>query len=792
MLARALLCILPVVSACAAAPNQPLTPAQQLELKTLIGQLVDPARAAKTKLEAAELLLSKTYPQAVEAMKAFLADPSNRPAQVAAAQAIASQGRGRREFIAPLMKMLTGEEASVRGPAGRALATYKNHGVTEQLVGIALDRARDRDVRLVTISALQRVLDKAAVDALIRLLDDADEGIRNAATAALAKLTSIRAFGSDARRWKRWWRQNRHKARSEWLADLADSLGRANAALEAENARLRERLGKAMVDLYTTTPADQRQQILLAFLKDPQAEVRWAGVKIVDRRIAANESISKEIRLQVRALLSDPDQRVRQASALLTANLADGDAVAVLLKRLAAEDIALVRQALLTALGQLRDRQALPAVLKEVSARDPDVAAAAAVALARLVAKKPLEGRRHTGAVQALVARYRAIRGTRNGVQLREALLTAMGVLGDKAFMPVLRGALKDSAARVRLAAVNALATLGDGQGAKDLAPLVDDPDRGVRQAAIAALGTLAGARQLPVILKRTDPAVETDPAVRQQAWDVIMAVLAKADADVLATVLAGLRGRKDAAGQRIRIMQMLVASLTAAGSDELPAARRALGEALVKAGRPAEAAPVLAEAYRQLSKAGSPQAAAAWLAWLGALLAADDVSTVKVLAAQTDDAAFAQGLKHLHGRLAALDGQKNWATVILLASAAARDLRDRLGQARLAALQKVQADAQSKLTAADQKRVVELVAQLAATSEARQKEATAKLQAMGDRAVKPLVAQLRKLVAGDKLRGDTEKVILAVLGQIAPKLTGYDPAAAKEEKLKLLRAWEG
>ena len=196
-----------------------LTPGQELELQMFTGQLADATRSAKTKAEAAELLLTRPYPGAAETLRKLLEDASNRPAQIAVAGAIARQGTESKVFIEPLLGMLTGAEATVRASAARALVTYKDATVTERLIAIAVDRKADQAVRLVIIDALQRVLDKQAVDALVRLVGDRDTIIRNAAGDSLAKLTNIRTFGNSPMRWRRWWSRNKDKPASAWLAE---------------------------------------------------------------------------------------------------------------------------------------------------------------------------------------------------------------------------------------------------------------------------------------------------------------------------------------------------------------------------------------------------------------------------------------------------------------------------------------------------------------------------------------------------------------------------------------------
>lgn len=783
-------CGLGALHACGAAYSRPLTPAEEMELRTLTGQLADPARSAKTKLEAASLLLTRPYPQAVESLRGFLAQSTDRSAQIVVAEAVAQYGGEHEEFIEPLMDMLTGKEPSVRAPAARALVTYKNHGITDKLIAITLDAKRDNAVRLVTIESLPRVLDKRAVDALVQLLDAKDAALRDAALSALAKLTNIRAFGKDRQAWKRWWRRNKDKDRSQWLADLAESLGRAKADLEVDNARLQKRLVQAMLDLYAATAAARHDGMLLSFLKDPLGEVRLVGLMLTDRKVSANEDVSDEIRSQIRTMLADADPRVRRSSALLVAALGDGEALAILLERLRAEDDPSARAGVLAALGRLADPKALSAVLAEIPSKYDEVAAAATTALRRIASAQPLAGASRRAAAEALVARYRLAQGGTNGGALREALLSAMGVIGDADLAGVLADALKDPAATVRLAAVNGLARMGRPGSATALVSMVADSDRGVRRAVVAALGALGGQEHLGTILQRTDPTVEADAAVRQHAWDVAMAILAKADANVLASVAAALSKRPDAGAKRIEILQKLVESLRAGGGDDLAAAQRRLGLALLKAGRPVEAAEHLAKAYAALDAAGNDETPAVWLEWLDALFAAGDPAGLMAMAEKESEADFAKALKGLNGRLGDLMGEKNYAPVVLLAGEALKQLPQRLTVSQRRDMEKLLAEARGKQLAIDRKNVSRLVGQLLAADEAARAAASAELRNLGDRAVRPLLDELRNVLGAAGGGEESEKAILAVLRQIAPKLTGYDAAAPVAKRLETVNGW--
>jgi HEAT repeat protein len=683
-----------------------LSKAEELELRTLTGQLADLQRTQKTKVEAASLLLTRSYPQAMDALRDFLSDNANRPAQVAIADAIVAVGAPREALTEPLMALLFSDDAAVRASAARALVAYRNQQVTERLLNLARDGRTDKAIRSAIVAALPALLDRQVIDALVNLLDEGDAAMRDAAAASLARLTSIRHFGNDAAQWKAWWSSNKDRGEAAWLSDLAATLADSKAALESENSRLRERLGKASTDLYEATAANQRDALLAGWLKEPLPLMRLAALSIIDRRLQRNEALAPELKAQVRAAIADGDGAVRQAAVLLTAAAGDAEAIAALLEAMKTEEVTPVRAALLTALGQLRDPQALPVVLTEIqNTRYDSLAAAAATAVGRIASKAPLSAEQAADASRTLVARFEAAGRSGDGAALREAILTALSVVGGKQAIAVLQAALKDNAATVRQAAVNGLAKAADASSADSVAAMLGDSDRGVRQAAIAALGAMESDRHVEALLKRTEPAAESDPGVRQQAWESVLAMLAKAPPERLAVVLKTIADRQDCADQRIKLMQMRLAAMKAGKADGLPAVQRELAAAMVKASRPLEAAALLAEAWGAMEPAGA-DAAATWNEWVDALLACGDAGVVKVLVAQQDAAQCAGACDRFVTRVCELTEQGKGELAASLCEEALRQLAERLSPEQRAALEKAMQDARGKSAASDRPRV--------------------------------------------------------------------------------------
>ena len=770
--------------------TRPLTKAEEVELTNSVDQLTDRSRDAKTKAEAADLLLTRSYPQAAEAIKGLLQDGGNVAAQTAMAEGIARHG-GRSEYVGPLMVMLIGADPFARSAAGRALVTYKDPAVMRQMIGLALDTGRDKSARLPAIIALKRVLDKEAVDALVKLLDDRDAAVRDTAMESLEILTNIRDF-NEAGPWKAWWEQNKNRDRLEWLTELAESVARTKAALEAENVKLRERLRQALADAYDalSSPAT-RDAFVSGLLKDPLAEVRLEGLRLARRRVeSSGEPLSAEVRGQVRQLLSDGDAPVRESAAATVGRIGDPASVQALMERLAVEDSADVQAALLTALGQLRDARALPEVLPRLNSKYDTVCAAAAKALGWIATKQPLPDEQRQEAVRALVSRYRQASSVSasDGLAVREALLGAMGVLQDKRFLPEFQAACKDASANIRLMAADAIVALKDPAAAESLLPLLNDSDRGVRLMAVKGVASLGGEKYLESVLGRIEPAVESESSVREAAWTAVMGIFAQSGDKVLVSVCDRLRDRDDADVQRAQVLAELVRRLREAKSADLPVRQRELASVLMALRRPAEAAAQLAEVLK--NSPSSESAGEVWHEYVDGLLAANDPSVCRVLADQTDEEAFSQGVEKLLLQLEQGSSGDNYTAVMAMVVEARRTLFVRLAPPRQQTLLGIQDACSARQARADKALVSQQVAALAGADEAARSAATTKLAVLGDRAVLPLIDELRKELTAAKPNPDTEKAIVACLKQLAPHLSNYLFTATTAEKIARLDEW--
>ena len=98
--------------------------------------------------------------------------------------------------------------------------------------------------------------------------------------------------------------------------------------------------------------------------------------------------------------------------------------------------------------------------------------------------------------------------------------------------------------------------------------------------------------------------------------------------------------------------------------------------------------------------------------------------------------------------------------------------------------------NARDKQKESDRKRVSQLVGQLTAVDEASRSKALGEFQVMASRAVVPLLEVLKSGVQDDAGDPRSQQATIAVLKQIAPKLTGYDPEASRARRVKVIESW--
>jgi len=784
------------LAGCAPGPAEPpLDPAQKRELETLRQQLLEPGRLAKTRQESARLLLSRNLPQADRILIQALHDSSTPAAQIAVAQAITHDLPQRPVFIEPLQSLLGADDEPVRSAAGMALASYQDPEASRILQGMARDRSAPTPVRISAINALGRVLSRSSVDTLLDCLADPAPAVRRQAGKTLEQLTGQTDLGTDPSAWRAWWQANRNKPRAAWLEEMVLHLTRTRQQIELQNDVLRQRLGRAMEELYNASAATQKPVILLTMMKDPVADIRLRGVSLAEQLLAAEGTLPESLLQHVRLLLDDRDPRIRRASiGLLTAAGAEG-IERLILHRLRDEIEPQVRAGLLAALGQQGDAASLDRICQALASSADVEAIAAARSLGKIASEHPLDQATRQRAINALLAKYQ--QSAEAADSLVEALLTAMAAVGDGQELAALfTEALGDDSGLIRLAAVNGLPRLKAESAGDALAGLLDDPDRGVRQATIDALVELGQVQFLPAILERTAPQAEPDPAVQKAATQACIRLAGQASPRLLTETLVVLEEPRTELRRQVEIalLQQLIQQSDPEDLALRVALNRRLSSRLIEADREDEAVIVLAGLMASLrAHAGSDEAAwrnELFMEYIAALLAADDANVAVVLASQGDDTLYDVAVREIQGRLSELNRQQEYARAIRLASAVLEKNRARLSSEQSRAMTEQLTLARQQQLQTDRKQVATLTARLLSTDSAAQTDARTQLVAMDGRAVTPLLDELRQLVLSETPDPQAEQRLFDILKQLAPALGEYDPAAPREQKLARIKSW--
>jgi len=594
--------ILLMVCARAPAQTQPYVntaEAAQQEIEQLQAVVLDRSASAQDRERAAARLLSRGRPETDRILLGILRDGFNREGQLAVARALAAAPSPNPEFIVPLADLLGDRELTA--PAAQALASYKTSDTARQvLTRFAVLSNQPVAVRTAVIRAMGRLIDKQTAATLIDLLEnDSNSLVRDAAAAALTEMTGLTRYGRDPQQWSRWWEANRRKPDVLWYYDLLNRSASRAAELDRRLAQVREHLMKILREDYQRLAAEERPRRLAAWLTADAEDLRLVAVQLVYDEVSVGRPVADTIFETLRAMVGDASPDVRSAVARTLGAANDPGAVDALLKQLAHEQEIDVRREIVAALGPTQDLRTVGPLLECLNDESFAVARAAADALKE---KAETLRRRENETLAARVARELLVRfrSTSNNpalLPLRQSLAECMARFADPSYLTLfysLIGSQNETVA-VRRAALRGLGVIGNPDSANMIVAALNDPDRGVRLDAVSALRTTASWSYANVIGERLSPAVESDPAVRERAWEVFVSLLEKAPPADLSQ-WAERFNRPDGSPvdhqRRLTVLEVLEKKLEAAGQpDRLAAARQSIGETLLRLGKAEEAA---------------------------------------------------------------------------------------------------------------------------------------------------------------------------------------------------------
>jgi HEAT repeat protein/nucleoside phosphorylase len=377
--------------------------------------------------------------------------------------------------------MQTDAAAEVRGAAANALGKLRHAAAVEALIKTLEDG--DAVVRGSAANALGAIGDKAAVQAVIHTLaSDEDHRSRGSAANALGAIGDKAAV----------------QALIHTLASDEDPKSRGSAA----NA-----LG-AIGDKAAV-------QALLEALVDGNAVVRGSAANALG---AIGDKAA--VPALIHTLASDQDPKNRGAAATALGAIGDKAAVQALIHTLASDGAPDARGSAATALGAIGDEAAVPALIHALASdEDPKNRGAAATALGAIGDK---------AAVPALIRTLASDEDPKS----RGSAANALGAIGDKAAVPAQIKALElDGDVFVRGTVARAMGTIGDPAAAPVLRSLIERHDEAARVKVTAVSSLVALAPDAPVWLLSVAqrPGLELAKEVRGRIAAAIAAAPASA-----------------------------------------------------------------------------------------------------------------------------------------------------------------------------------------------------------------------------------------------------------------------
>jgi len=532
----------------------------QIRNWTLLLRSDDPAKRSS----AATSLLATGDENALRALLDALSPAQPEGIRVSVITAFGVMGDDR--AVPEMVAALEDQSQAVREAAASALQSINTPHALAYLTQVATDTKRSLQTRSQVVSILGATLDIDVIPTLITLLSDDNETIRQAARAALERIT-LRSFRS-VREWQEWWEQSKNLSRQQMLAELV--------ALQNERIQSMRLLVER---LYLQLLAERKDKQDPAPLIQALAESDSTKVRLY----AIQELAPLKGKPSVEALekvLQDADPAVRRAAADALGVQGDPEAGQALIQALQDVD-ASVRAAAAGALGVLKVRAAVDALCDRLSDPSAEVAAAAARALGELADPK---------AVGPLVETFSA---PEVDPKVYEEAVNALAKIKDPASAPVLIKLLASPREKERWVAVESLGGLRVKEAVPHLAAVIRNKEEKppIREAALAALAKIRDPTALDTVAEALG---DEDSRVSDQAFRSLMQ-LAGSDVRLYSRVLDAL-----IAGHRFALAEKVLAgaaeqlSTAANPGNDLPSLQSRLARGLMEAGDWTRARPLL------------------------------------------------------------------------------------------------------------------------------------------------------------------------------------------------------
>lgn len=770
----------------------PTPAAQQLDedLRLVVG-----SNEPDVRLIGARRLLTGGNGEATQRLIGVLqAVPPDLAAQIAICQAVAEIGSPAPELAEPLIKLLGDQRPGLGDAVIQALRRFED----EQVVGRLLSIAQNGGALVERREAAVRVLgemgeNSQAVGALVSLVDDGASGIRQAVLSALEQATGTPH--PDAASAIKWWEAHQSMTPLEW-SRLANERRMARMRDLRERSRLlTRRLVSACRENYIHTPSAERPKRLLSFLGDELPKIRALGLELINALITDRKEVGQEVKNRLVEMVADSDAGLRQKVALMVGDLRLTEAVPKLLETLAREPDYRARAAEVNALGRLDGMTALPALLTCLADDAATVVSEAAFALADLSRRVQEDRDTVTSISEALLARFRLI--PIEDVVLREKFLEAMSRTGAELFRPILREELASNRpTSTRRAAIIGLGSYGDVAAADEIRPLLTAAEPEVRLAAAQGIGPCGrSTADLTALSGRLDGTSESDPAVRERAWDSFLLVALRLPPTEWLGISDSLARPGDVVAQRRRVEMLKAITGTPQRLKQLPepgqiGAFERMGEAQAEMGDYPAAASSYEQAVALVPEHSGPRVASLTTRLVVALIRArqDRVAAQRIAdylnAANSDDGkasseTMAQAVQQeIQARLEAAGDAPSFGDVLKLIDALL-ELSSGLTPDFERLLHAERAEVEARRSAAVDRLLDGIASDV---------QAEAKLLVYGKAAVLPkviarLANQPTSAPASAPAGESVEEKLIKLARQFADQWPGYPPGCSPEDK---------
>jgi HEAT repeat protein len=509
---------------------------------------------------AVEMLFSED-PAAREILISVLEQSKNSAARMAVCKALIQARSEQRpinnkvDFIQPLLQILSTNVSSEAELVAEALLFFEYEQISNLLENVVTEQSLPVNVRLNAISVLKLQPDKRAVIRLIKLLDNPEKQVANAAEKALVSLGIT--VGKDIESREETIALLESQNTDDFLRDRVIWLERQMHKSKDELDLWQERYLSALDDVYNgIKDGTARGSFLAGHLDNSEVNVRlWALDKIYQDRVSStpNPQLPVELESILVNLISDENRAVRVKTAKLLSLMVELNSAQRLLEQLKVEQYDEVRIELFVALGRACQyafsansgikvapevrKQTLEWAEKYLVDQDPNNTQKGADVIRKLLEQEGLASSEVDKYLSLLLARYKQ----ESDGTLRGELLTAMAGLcaqrsacrdeSARLFEPLFEQALDDETALVREAAVDGLIYIDKAQALNILRDFVNDGNPTIRKKIIELAGEVGSQEDLIWLLGKIGLAAETES---ESAWQAMLEIFKGSDADVL------------------------------------------------------------------------------------------------------------------------------------------------------------------------------------------------------------------------------------------------------------------